>query len=78
MKTTVDYANNLAPQHAAVNDIIEYLGERYAQIAQQMRLVTDHQQFSMWCSFMGIEGYPIAAWYDHFHGGGAWDRAANE
>ena len=72
MKTTIDYSKSPAPAFDAVEDIKEYLGERYDQIAPLIKAETNRDNFAMACSFAGIHGYPVKAWYEHFHGQGSW------
>lgn len=68
MKRTVDYAFSPCPNADAVADIQEYLGDRYDRVAAYLRTITDFGQFQLWCSFAGIEGFPVKAWFRHFHG----------
>jgi hypothetical protein len=75
MKTVIDYANNPAPNHAAVEDIKDYFGERYDKIAAELKQVTDTDQFMALCSRGGVKGFPVRAWYDHFHGEGTFAKA---
>lgn len=76
MKTTVDYSDDPAAKHKAVEDIREYLGnKRYETVVPAMKSVSDPHQFQMFCSLAGIHGFPVRAWYDHFHGEGAFDKA---
>lgn len=72
MKTTVDYAKSPAPQFDAVEDIKNYFGERYDKVAEMMKGVREPGQFLFYCGLAGIEGFPIKAWYEHFHGEGSW------
>ena len=72
MKTTIDYAASEAPSFDAVEDVKDYLGSRYDAVASEMKRITDCEQFAMWCAFAGIEGFPVRAWYEHFHGAGTW------
>lgn len=75
MKVNIDYSKSPAKQFDAVEDVKNYFGKRYDNIAAQMKEVTDARQFTIYCNFAGIEGYPIVAWYDHFHGQGAYEKA---
>lgn len=73
MHTTVDYRKSAAPAFDAVQDIKEYLGDRYDGIAAEIGKVTDSTKFNNLCGFfLGIEGFPVKAWYEHFHGQGTW------
>lgn len=77
MKTTVDYSK-LTPQDKtkkALEDIARYLGrQRYAMLAPQMSTITIPNQFAFLCSVAGIEGFPVKAWFESFHGEGSFDR----
>ena len=76
MHATIDYSKSPAPNFDAVNDIIEWLGqERYDRVSPEMAKITDTDQFMMLCSLAGIKGFPVRAWYDHFHGQGAFEKA---
>lgn len=75
MKTTIDYAKSPAPAFDAVEDIKDYLGDRYDKIAHEMGRIHDPELFGLFCDFAGISGFPVGAWYDHFHGQGAWIKA---
>lgn len=75
MRTTIDYTHNPAKHHAAVEDIKNWLGAKYDDIAQDMKRVTNPQRFRFYCMLAGIEGFPVLAWYDLFHGEGAFVKA---
>lgn len=72
MHHTVNYSKSPAPSFDAVNDIQEWFGDRYERLAEQMRFVTDCELFALLCSFAGVSGFPVKAWYEHFHGQGSW------
>lgn len=74
MKTTIDYSNDPAPMHKAVEDIKDYLGDAYDNAAEVVKRLESRELFSQVCGFMGIEGLPVRAWYDHFHGEGAFAK----
>lgn len=68
---TRDYSKSPAPAFDAVEDIRDYLGDQYAEKAAIVRQVTDAYQFTNLVGmFLGIEGRPVEAWYEHFHGQG--------
>jgi hypothetical protein len=69
---TTDYSKSPAPAFDAVQDIKEYLGDHYDFIALDIRKVKDPRMFNLACTLAGIEGYPVVAWYEHFHGQGTW------
>lgn len=70
MKTTIDYTNSPAKNFDAVEDVKDWLGARYDALASEMRNVRNPKYFTFYCSLAGIEGFPVQAWYDHFHGEG--------
>lgn len=73
MKTTIDYSQSAAPAFDAVEDIKEYLGkDRWEQVSPEMAKITDREQFAAFASFAGIEGFPVRAWYELYHGQGSW------
>lgn len=75
MKTTIDYSDRPAAAFDAVEDIKTYLGPaKYQQITREMAKVTNKDRFAFYCSLAGIHGFPVKAWYDHYHGQGAWDK----
>jgi len=78
MKQVIDYSKSPAKAFDAVEDIRNYLGDRYDTIANHVKTIKSPRIFGFACSFTGIEGYPVRAWYDHFHGQGAYDRAWDE
>lgn len=74
MHNTIDYSKSPAPSFDAVEDIREWLGEeRYARlIAAGIGNELHCRRFALYCSFIGIQGFPVKAWYEHFHGQGSW------
>lgn len=73
MKTTKDYSQSPAPAFDAVNDIMEYFGDKkYNEISPQMSLIKNCRQFQFYCMAAGIKGFPVKAWYEHYHGQGTW------
>lgn len=72
MKTTIDYSSSPAPAFDAVEDIKDYLGDRYDLVAGELRHVKDKDAFACYCGLGGIRGFPVKAWYEHFHGQGSW------
>ena len=72
MHKTIDYGKSPSPQFDAVEDIHDWLGDSYDKIAAELSQVKDCEQFAFWCSFAGISGFPVKAWYEHFHGQGSW------
>lgn len=75
MKTTIDYSNSPAKNFDALEDIKEYLGGRYDEIAQEMKKIRRVDHFAFYCDLAGISGFPVQAWYDHFWGEGAYMKA---
>lgn len=79
MHTDISYKNEPAPRHKAIEDIKDWLGmPKYNEIRPMMTRVTNVKQFSFYCGLAGIQGFPVMAWYDSFHGEGAWDKAWSE
>lgn len=76
MKITIDYSGQSPEDKAkkALADIHGYLDERYAK-AEEIVKTLDVKSFGVACGFLGIEGYPVSAWFDHFNGPGAYDAA---
>lgn len=76
MKTTTNYSTSAAPKFDAVEDIKAYFGkERWAKISPTMAKTTDPEAFAIAASFGGVEGFPVEAWYDLYHGEGAYKAA---
>lgn len=72
MKTRKDYSKSPAPRFDALQDLIEFLGDRWPRCNGHLKAVTSPDQFENWAGFAGVEGAPVEAWYDHIHGEGAW------
>lgn len=73
MKTTIDYSSSPAKHFDAVEDIKSYLGKaRWDLVSPQMATIRDRETFAAICSFAGIEGFPVEAWYELYHGQGSW------
>jgi hypothetical protein len=76
MKTTIDYSKSPAKSFDAVEDIKDYLGlDRWEKVSPEFAQIKDPEQFSAWAGFAGIEGFPVKAWYELYHGEGSWNRA---
>lgn len=75
MKQTRDYSRSAAPRFDALQDLIEFLGDRWPKCNDHLKGVTDLRQFENWAGFAGVEGAPVEVWYDHIHGEGAWVNA---
>lgn len=73
MHSTIDYSKSPSPQFDAVQDVMEWFGERYQTVAAEMSKVKDRDTFAFYCSFVGVGGFPVKAWYEHFHGQGSWE-----
>ena len=65
---TIDYSKSPAKAFDEVEDIKEYLGDRYDHMVELIENVSDCERFTFYCSMMGISGFPVKAWYEHFHG----------
>lgn len=73
MHNTIDYSKSPAPSFDAVEDIRSWLGEeRYKTVAPEMAKLNNCGAFAMYCSLAGVQGFPVKAWYEHFHGQGSW------
>lgn len=75
MKTTIDYSKSPAKAFDAVEDVKEWFDDRWPVVSDMMKGITDPEAFSIAASFGGVEGYPVEAWYDLYHGQGAYGRA---
>jgi|SRR5215471_5590041 len=75
MHRTISYKESPAPKFDAVEDIKNWFGEKYDGLAAMMRKVEDPRAFGMYCDMGGVKGFPVEAWYDHFRGEGAWNKA---
>lgn len=76
MRTTKDYSKSPAKHFDAVEDIKKYLGvAKWNELYPEMAKVKNPKQFSFYCMLAGIEGFPVEAWYDLYHGQGAFKAA---
>lgn len=75
MKVTVDYGASPAKLTDALADVIEYFGDRWPDVRPLMAQIVDPAEFEAFANFAGVEGLPVRAWYEHYHGGEAWDAA---
>lgn len=68
MHYNIDYTG-LSPQakhNKAIADIIDYMGKARYNKATDMfskRSPMSFEQFQLACSFAGVQGYPVKAWY---------------
>lgn len=75
MHYNINYTNEPNKAAKAVADIIDYLGDaKYNEISGMISRVTHCGHFAMYCSLAGIQGYPVIAWYEHYHGAGSWKQ----
>lgn len=71
----IDYTNSPAKHFDAVEDIKSFLGrDRWERIYPLMAKVTNRDTFEEYANLAGIGGFNVEAWYDHYHGQGAWFR----
>lgn len=71
MRWTKNYADSPAKAFDAVEDVKTYLGDRYDQVRGVLSATADPYQFASVCeNMLGIEGYPIEAFYDSIFGQG--------
>lgn len=79
MKTTIDYSSSPSKRFDAVEDIKKYLGKKkWAKVSPEMAKITNPQQFGFYCMLAGIDGFPVEAWFDLYHGEGSYQRALAE
>lgn len=75
MHNTVDYSKSPTPAFDAVEDIKDWVGkDRWDAISAEMAKVTRCHQFALYASLAGIQGYPVIAWYELYHGQGSWKQ----
>lgn len=73
MHNTIDYSKSPAPAFDALEDIKSWLGpERWVKIYPEMAAIKHCGNFAMFCALAGIQGFPVIAWYEHYHGEGSW------
>lgn len=79
MHTNKDYSKSPSKNFDAVEDIKSWLGARkFNKVSPGMAKITHPNQFSFYCMVSGIEGFPVQAWYDLYHGEGAFLKAVAE
>lgn len=71
----IDYSKEAAPHHKAIEDIKEYLGDSYDDLYKHLKNMKDPRSWALGCDIIGIQGFPVKAWYDLAHGEGAYDKA---
>ena len=75
MHTTLDYSKRTTPAFDAVEDIKQWLGtERWDKVSPEMAKVKNCGQFAMYASLAGVQGFPVKAWYELYHGQGSWKQ----
>lgn len=75
MHTTINYTSSPSPKFDAVEDIKQYLGQaKWDELFPLMAKVKSPSQFQSYCYLAGVQGLPVTAWYDLYHGEGAYDR----
>lgn len=73
MHQTIDYSKRAAPRFDAVEDVKDWLGaDGWAKISPEMSKVKHCGQFALYASLAGIQGFPVIAWYELYHGEGSW------
>lgn len=73
MHTTIDYTNSPSQAFDAVEDIKNYLGlDKWNEISPMMAKVANCGQFALYASLAGVQGFPVKAWYELYHGQGSW------
>lgn len=75
MHREVRYGERLTPKFDAVEDIKQWFGKRkWNEISPQFAKVTDPRAFQFLAGMGGVQGFPVEAWYDLYHGEGAWAK----
>lgn len=70
----VDYSeiqDPIAKHNKAIEDIKEYMGEeRFANLTNTFKEYPNLslEQFTLYCSIAGVQGYPVKAWYNYCYG----------
>lgn len=72
MHTTKDYSKSITPSFDAVEDVKKWLGRKWDTISPQISKIKDREQFALYADLAGIQGFPVAAWYELYHGQGSW------
>lgn len=80
MRWTKTYTNSPAKAFDAVEDVKTYLGDRYGSARAALAKMPDPFHFRSACeNLLGIEGYPVEAFFDSIFGQGAsakrWPKA---
>lgn len=73
--TTIDYTNRPNKAFDAVEDIKAWLGDRWDAVSFAMKDITNPRHFGFYADLAGVRGYPVEAWYELYHGQGAWVKA---
>ena len=73
MKMTISYKNMDDPRTKAIQDVKDYLGDRY-QILLDALQGQPANAYAIICSFAGVRGYPVVALYEEVHGEGSFER----
>lgn len=67
MKYEINY-NNISDEQrkrdSAINDIKQYMGDRYGILGDYAMRATKYRYLSYACGFAGIEGYPVVALWE--------------
>lgn len=75
MKMRKDYSKSPAKAFDAVQDIKDYLGqEKFDSVSSDMSKLS-LKAFQFHCMLCGIEGFPMEAWYELYHGKGSYAKA---
>ena len=69
----VNYSHLEEPNRSdkAIADLVEWLGEdRFTKLTEDFRKLKpmDHEQFAMWLSIAGVQGFPVIAYWRHIWG----------
>jgi hypothetical protein len=75
MKFEKHYIGNESEKRKkAMSDIRFWLGgdKGYRKVMKRLRDFKDCEQFEIACQFVGIQGFPVIAFYEHINGAGTW------
>ena len=73
MHTTINYSNSQTPSFDAIEDIKDWFGQKkWDELSPMMAKVIDQEQFELYANLGGVQGFPVKAWYELYHGQGSW------
>ena len=70
---TISYKDSPCPSVDAIDDIKEWLGqERWDKLYPLFAKIETQKAFELYASFVGVQGFPVIAWWELIHGQGSW------